>query len=142
LGRRSQIMAESDPLEEKEFWSERAGLADALVTPLVIINIWFLPFIWLARINNRYTLTNERLILNKGILSKSTDEIELFRVIDVVLHQRFFQRLVGYGTVTVKSSDGETAIMTNLPKAQQRREDLRRLVNRSRSDKGVRTIVS
>ena len=36
------------------------------------------------------------------------DEIELFRIKDVTVHQTFMQRLLGVGTVTVLSSDDST----------------------------------
>ena len=46
---------------------------------------------YLNRINTRYTLTNERLKIEKGLLSKSVDEIELFRVKDTKVKSTFLK---------------------------------------------------
>lgn len=129
--------------EETEIWNERAGLMDAIVHPLGLINLVLLPIIWLARLSDRYTLTNQRLIINKGLLSRSVDEIELFRVKDVTLTQTLFQRFVGYGTITVSSTDASgTFEITHLPKAYARREELRRQVFTAREAMGVRTLAT
>lgn len=128
---------------EKEIWSERAGLKDAFVTPMLPINLFLIPFIYLSRIYSRYTLTDERLIISKGILSKTIDEIELFRIKDTKVQQTMFQRIIGYGTVTVISTDKSGYLeMDHLPNAVQRREQIRSLANKSREQKGVRTIVN
>jgi uncharacterized membrane protein YdbT with pleckstrin-like domain len=128
---------------ETELWTERAGMMDVFISPFVFIYIAFLPFIFLARLNTRYTLTSERLIVAKGLLSRKIDEIELFRIKDVTLSQSFFQRLVGYGNVKVASSDTSgTFFLNHLPKANQRREEIRRQSMICREAKGVRTIVS
>ena len=134
--------------EEKEIWSEKASMLDFLVSPLQ----WFLTLcscgfyfvlVFLARLNTRYTLTNERLIVTKGLLSKSIDEIELFRVKDTKVEQTFLNRLVGIGHVGVSSSDKTGFAKLNyLANAQSRREDIRRYANEARQQKGVRTIVN
>jgi uncharacterized membrane protein YdbT with pleckstrin-like domain len=129
--------------EEAEIWSERAGLADAFITPMIIFNVFFLPFIYLARLATRYTLTNERLIISRGLLAKKIDEVELFRIKDTRLEQSMFQRLCGYGTVSIQSTDATGFIaMTHLPNARARREQLRKLSNNARAALGVRTVVS
>jgi len=125
---------------ESELWAERAGMMDVFFSPIALA---FFPFTYLSRLNKRYTLTTERLILTSGIFSRRVDEIELFRVKDVTLKQSFFQRLVGYGTVVVSSSDmSDTFILDHLPKANLKREQLRRQVMLCREAKDVRTIVS
>jgi membrane protein YdbS with pleckstrin-like domain len=53
----------------------------------------------------RYTLSVQRLEIEKGILGKRYESVELWRVRDVVLEQSFFERLRGVGRITVYSSD-------------------------------------
>ncbi len=53
----------------------------------------------------RYGLSEDRLFLEKGLLSTSFDEILLYRVRDISLKISLFQRLFGVGTITVQSSD-------------------------------------
>lgn len=53
----------------------------------------------------RYTLTDNRLLVNSGLFSLREDEVKLYRVRDVVMTQSLGERLFGVGTVTVVSSD-------------------------------------
>ena len=103
----------------------------------------YLLYSYLVRIYDRYTLTNERLIKESGILSKSRDEIELFRIKDTKVKSNFFQRLVGYGDIEVISTDvTDIFLMENIPDAMAKREKIRALSNYSRETKGIRTIVN
>ena len=58
-----------------------------------------------ARRALRYTLSAQRLEIEKGILGKRYESVELWRVRDVVLEQTFVERLRGVGRITVYSSD-------------------------------------
>ena len=53
----------------------------------------------------RYALSEDRLFLEKGLLSTNCDEILLYRVRDISLKISLGQRLFGVGTITVQSSD-------------------------------------
>jgi putative membrane protein len=56
----------------------------------------------------RYTLTRERLRVTTGLLSTTTQELELRRVRDTVVVQPFALRLLGLGHVTLVSADAST----------------------------------
>ena len=133
---------------EETIWLEKAGMKDFYVNPILwILTIvtfgLFLLVTYLIRINERYTLTNERLIKESGILSKTRDEIELFRVKDTAVKATLFQRFVGYGNIAVVSTDGSgTFLMENLPDAMAKREQIRLMSNKSREAKGVRTVIN
>jgi uncharacterized membrane protein YdbT with pleckstrin-like domain len=53
----------------------------------------------------RYTLTAQRLEVERGILGKRYESIDLWRVGDVVLEQTLVERLRGVGRITVLSTD-------------------------------------
>ena len=53
----------------------------------------------------RYTLTPQRLEVERGILGKRYESIDLWRVRDVVLEQNLIERLRGVGRITVISTD-------------------------------------
>lgn len=42
----------------------------------------------------KYTLTEEKLIINTGFLSKTEEEIRLYRMTDFAVKQNLFQRLI------------------------------------------------
>ena len=103
--------------------------------------IWFIVT-YLSRLSTRYTLTEERLIVTKGLLSKSIEEVELFRIKDTKVSQSFLDRLVGIGHIEVTSSDNTGSLsITTIPKALERRESIRRYYMASREKKGIKTIV-
>src|SRR3954470_18268257 len=52
-----------------------------------------------------YTVSNQRVLIEQGILSKSVSEIDLRSVDDTQFFQSFHERLLGIGNVTLVSSD-------------------------------------
>ena len=84
------------------------------------------------------------LIVRRGIIFKSIDEIELYRVKDVRMDFTLLNQWAGIGNICVTSSDETTRVgdlvMRNIGKAQTRREELRRLVDAARQKRGVREI--
>ena len=61
--------------------------------------------VWLRVIDHRYRLTTQRLFIERGIFSRTTDQTELIRVDDVRLYKSFVNRLVGLGSVAIISTD-------------------------------------
>jgi hypothetical protein len=53
----------------------------------------------------QYTLTSARLEIERGILGKRVESVELWRVRDVVLDQTLFERVRGAARITLYSSD-------------------------------------
>jgi membrane protein YdbS with pleckstrin-like domain len=77
-----------------------------LVT-LVIFVIQLVNFlIALARLQSTvYTITNQRVMIERGILSKSLSEIDLRYIDETEFFQPFMDRLLGVGNVVLISSD-------------------------------------
>ncbi|MGQ0559652.1 MAG: PH domain-containing protein [Sphingosinicella sp.] len=99
---------------------------------------------WFDTLEAKYQVTEERLILRRGIFFKNVDEIELYRVKDLRLDFTLLNQWADIGTITVSSSDettrGGDLVIKHIPKAEQRREDLRRLVDQARQRRGVREV--
>lgn len=53
----------------------------------------------------KYSMSEDRLFLEKGLLNMNQDEILLYRVQDISLRLSLWQRIFGVGTVIVKSTD-------------------------------------
>jgi uncharacterized membrane protein YdbT with pleckstrin-like domain len=53
---------------------------------------------------HRYRLTNQRLVLESGVLSKTVTEIDIRTVEEVSFHQSFAERLLGIGQISLSSS--------------------------------------
>ena len=99
---------------------------------------------WAEVMSAKYQLTPERLIVRRGIVMKSIDEVELYRIKDVRMDFSLLNQIAGIGTIRLTSSDettrGASLVMRHVPQAQARREELRRLVDAARRTRGVREI--
>ncbi|MCR4909308.1 MAG: PH domain-containing protein [Lachnospiraceae bacterium] len=53
----------------------------------------------------KYSLDEERLFIEKGLLTTRSNEVRLYRILDLSLKQTLGQKILGLGTVKVDSSD-------------------------------------
>lgn len=99
-------------------WSAREGQISHIgATVLCLLGFWLvLPLLYAVYLElrtacHRYTLTDQRLRERRGILSVTTEELELYRVKDITVHQPLLQRLVGRGSVVLTTSDRTTPVV-------------------------------
>jgi uncharacterized membrane protein YdbT with pleckstrin-like domain len=99
---------------------------------------------WIEVMSAKYEVTPERLIIRRGIFLKSIDEIELYRIKDVRMNFSLLNQLTGIGAICLTTSDettrGSDFVMRDVPQAHARREEIRRLVDSARRQRGVREI--
>jgi uncharacterized membrane protein YdbT with pleckstrin-like domain len=128
-----------------------AGIAGALLAgygpyPLALsaAALLIVAFVWLGNIAATYEFSTDRLIIRRGILMKSIDEVELYRVKDVRLDFSLINQIAGIGTICVTSSDETTRqaplLLRHVARAEQRREQLRTLVDAARQRRRVREV--
>ena len=55
--------------------------------------------------SHSYRLSNQRLLIESGVFSRSIDEIDLRTVDDISFHQSFTERLLGLGQIGIVSSE-------------------------------------
>jgi uncharacterized membrane protein YdbT with pleckstrin-like domain len=112
----------------------------ALSAVALLIIIWK----WFENMAAKYEVSEERLIIRRGIVMKSIDEIELYRIKDVRIDFSIVNQIAGIGKITISSSDETTRdgdlVLRNIQKARERRETLRRLVDAARQKRRVREI--
>lgn len=63
---------------------------------------------WIRLRSTSYTVTNQRVLIEQGIFTKTVDEIDLRYIADSQFFQSFFDRILGIGSVTLISSDANT----------------------------------
>jgi hypothetical protein len=105
----------------------------ALAFVLVVVGRRVGGLIWraLALRSHRYRLSNQRLLLESGVLSKTIAEIDLRTVDEINFHQSFSERLLGLGQILVLSSEPgaraprTTARLVGVPDPRDVREKLR-----------------
>lgn len=94
------------PLLARFFEMMTAGWVLAAV--LGVVQLVVVIVAWMKLRTTIYVVTNQRMIIEQGILSKSVNEIDLRYVDDSQFFQGPFDRMLGIGNVTLISSDKTT----------------------------------
>lgn len=87
----------------------------------------------------RYSLREDKLLVDRGFLSKYQDEIMLYRVLDLTTRRGLIQRMFKLGTITVKSSDKSCPelYIKNIKNVMDIKEQISDLVEKARDKKRV-----
>lgn len=87
----------------------------------------------------KYSLSEERLFISTGFFSVKEDEVRLYRIMDVSLERKLWQRMCGLGTIKCCSADktmGDFEIK-NIKKSREVKEMLSNMVEDERTKKKV-----
>ena len=87
----------------------------------------------------RYRATEERVIVKKGFFATETNEVMIYRIMDIRLIRKFGQKLFGMGTVILLSSDktSPTLELKNIAKSDQVRRFFGMQVEKQREARRV-----
>lgn len=113
-----------------------------LVTCVLVVPIFIALWVAVKLKSTRYRVTTERIRVTTGILSKETDEIELYRVRDLRLEQPFLYRIFGKGNLVLITTDETMPIlvMEAVPRPMELLDDIRKYVEKRRDLKRVREL--
>ncbi|MBL9190195.1 MAG: PH domain-containing protein [Opitutaceae bacterium] len=116
------------------------------VQPLILAGLG-LPALWalcrwIATRTERYELSTERIRVRTGFFSRTTQEIELYRVRDYSTVEPFWLRLVGVGHVILTSSDRSTPqiVLRAVPRVATLKDLIRTHTEHMRRRRGVRDL--
>ena len=86
-----------------------------------------------------YKLTDEKLLIESGFLSKKEEEIRLYRILDITLRRSLGERLFGLGTIHCCSADKSTPEfdISRIRDAARVKEQLSDLVEKERTARRV-----
>ena len=100
-------------------------------------------FYWFQSIATTYQITSQRVRIERGILSKSKESVELFRIDHFDLHKPLGMRLAGHCVVDLRSSDTNfsTVVIFGIPKLEALADTLRDCSLRERTRRRVTTLV-
>lgn len=112
-------------------------------------------FIWRARKRNGvglpwtftvYMLTEEKLMIDSGVLNKKQEEVWLYRVVDMTIKRSLVQRLYGLGTIHFCTTDKSTPEfdLVNLKNVQDVKELISKTAEECKRQRGftVREFMS
>jgi len=130
---------------EKPLWSGHpAVIYSAWQWIAVVLTLGIaLVFYWVKSLAMTFEITTQRVRIERGILSKIKDSIELFRIDHFDLHKPLGMRLAGYSLLHLRSSDAsfETVILYGIPNLEQLADTLRECSLRERTRRRVTTFV-
>jgi uncharacterized membrane protein YdbT with pleckstrin-like domain len=120
-----------------------AGWLTLLLCPFGVGLIAVL-IVWVRNLAATYEVTSDRLIIRRGIINKSIDEIEMYRIKDIKINFTLTNQWADIGTISIVSSDETTRkaplVLPHIDAARRRREELRVLVDAARQKRRVREI--
>ncbi|HUR57122.1 MAG TPA: PH domain-containing protein [Opitutaceae bacterium] len=115
-------------------------------TPLILLGlvvpvVWALAR-WIGTKMQRYEITSERIKITTGLLSRRTNELELYRVRDYSVVEPFWLRLVGCGSIVLSTADRTTpsVVLRAVPQAAHLKDQIRLHTEKMRQRRGVRDL--
>lgn len=97
--------------------------------------------LWSPRmaITNRYRLTDQRLRWEYGFIGRRVEEVDLFRINDVAIKQAAFERILGFGDITIYMTDASSPekVLHNVVGPERVKDLIRQAVRRERQRRRV-----
>lgn len=87
----------------------------------------------------KYTLDKDRLYIKKGFFASETNELLLYRALDIKSSRNLWQKICGVGTISLYSADQShnNLELKNVKKSEQVRKFLSVLIEQRRNEKGI-----
>jgi len=99
----------SDIAERVLFSGRRSVVPSLGAACLILITLGLAAiYFWLRSLGRHYRITTERVVIEEGVLSKRTEQLDLYRVTDYVVERPFGQRLLGTGNIVLEAMDRTT----------------------------------
>ena len=97
------------------------------VVVLLVLAVWLVAVPFLRWRTTHYVVTTHRVMVRRGIVSKSGKDITLSKITDVSFRQTLFDRIINAGSLHVESAgDSPDEDFTNIPHS----NDVQQLINR------------
>jgi len=111
---------------------------------LIVITIGIAALVyWIRSRSITYTLSTQRIQIERGLLSTIKSSVELFRIDDFDIHRPFGMRMLGYCVLHLRSSDPDlpTVMIEGIPNLEALADQLRECSLRERTRRKITTFV-
>ena len=87
----------------------------------------------------KYSLDNNRFYVNRGFFNSTSDELLLYRILDVKLTRSLGQKIFGVGSILLITADQSSPnlLIKNVKKSDKIRKLLSNIVERERNEKRI-----
>ena len=131
--------------EEKTIFEGRPAALDSLGRwILAILTLGIAAILWwFSAVAMHLRVTDQRIILRLGILSRKTDYLELYRVTDLQVQEPLFQRMLGYGRIVITSTDRDQPqlVLRGIKEPTQLADKVRACVEEQKRRRRIATIA-
>jgi uncharacterized membrane protein YdbT with pleckstrin-like domain len=112
------------------------------IAVVITLGLFWIVY-WLRSLSTTYEITSQRVRIERGLLSKTKDSLEVFRIDHFDLHKPLGMRLAGHCLLHLRSSDGSfpTTIIYGIPELEKLADTLRECSLRERTRRRVTTFV-
>ena len=76
--------------------------AGQILLCVLTLGLWLIP-LYLRSLGTHYRVTNRRIVVETGVLSKRLEQVDLYRISDYSVDRPFLQRLLGTGNLLLKT---------------------------------------
>ena len=83
-------------------------------TAKALFTLWISPII--RQLTSEFVITNKRIIMKTGLISRKTFEMNLQKIESVNVDQSFWGRLLGFGTVSIVGTGGSRESFSDISK--------------------------
>jgi hypothetical protein len=130
---------------EKDLFTGRPAVLYSLgqwVVVVLTLGIAYL-FYWLQSRSVKYQITTQRIKIERGLLSTTKDNVEVFRIDHFDIHKPLGMRILGRCMLHLRSSDPSftTVILYGIPDLESLGDTLRDCSLRERKRRGLTTFV-
>ena len=80
----------------------------------LLVGIYLFVSMHIAKWTTERALTNRRLVIKRGLISRQTEEISFNRIEEVNLNQSMLQRILGSGNIRVTGTGSGEVVMENI----------------------------
>jgi len=80
----------------------------------LIVGIFVFISMYIEKWTTERALTNKRLVIKRGLISRKTEEMSFNRIEEVNLNQSILQRILGAGNIRVTGTGSGQVIMKNI----------------------------
>lgn len=118
----SMVLLEGEQIEHdvRPAWSKWGGLITiSLIASLFLIGIIGLVYVYLARSNHRYIITNQRVVEASGVLGTSTTEYRISDIRQIQTGATTFEQLLNQGNVQISTGTLSDIILNGIPNYQE-----------------------
>lgn len=108
-------------------WLFAGGYVLCVFSAVLIIPLFIMFYNYLIIKTTKYIISTQRIRLRYGIINKTTDEIELYRILDYKLKEPFMLRVLGLANIELTTMDqtDPIVILSGLKNAKTIIDDIR-----------------